>query len=179
MSAITNQPDNINYLSPLGFRFILDRTPTVNYFVQQASVPGVTLGEYDEATPLVTLPYPGTKLSYAPLDVTFRVDEDARNYDEIYKWLIGLGFPESSKQYAEFSQRADLPNAFGRGENVYSDGSMVILTSQQNPNLSYTFKDMFPISISPLTFDTTQSDVTYLDSTVSFRYSFYTLDLIK
>ena len=84
-----------------------------------------------------------------------------------------------SKQYAEFSQNANLPNAFGRAENVYSDGSMIILTSQQNPNLSYTFKDMFPISISPLTFDTTQSDVTYLDSTVSFRYSFYTLDLIK
>ena len=52
MSAIQNQPTNLSYLSPLSFRLVLDRTPNVNYFLTGAEVPAVTLGEFDEETPL-------------------------------------------------------------------------------------------------------------------------------
>ena len=32
-------PKNKNFLSPVGFKFIMSRTPNVDYFCQSASIP--------------------------------------------------------------------------------------------------------------------------------------------
>ena len=91
MSALDNQPENANFLSPLGFRFIVDKLPNVNYFCQSAGPPAVALTELSLPNPLLNLPFAGTKLDYSPFDIRFRVDEDMKNYLEIYDWLVGLG----------------------------------------------------------------------------------------
>lgn len=178
--SYNTQPENLNYLSPLGFRFLLDRTPTTNYFVQSASIPGVTLGDYNEETPLISLPYPGDKLRFSPLDITFRVDEDMRNFNELFDWLMGLGYPESTDQRAALQATPSGSNLAGLGtrDAVYSDGSLIIMTSAQNPNIRIAFRDLFPIDLSSLRFDTTSQDVNYLEATASFRYSLYTIELI-
>ena len=67
MSLLDNQPDNANFLSPLGFRFIVDKLPNVNYFCQSASLPAVALQELTLPNPLLNLPFAGTKLEYSPL----------------------------------------------------------------------------------------------------------------
>jgi hypothetical protein len=181
MSA--KQPDNMNYLSPLGFRFLLDRTPTTEYFIQSTSIPSITLGEYTQDTPFVNIPLPGSKLRFEPVDFTFRVDEDMKNYMELYDWLSGLGFPESFTQYSNFvnNSRATRPgSAVGKesAEDQYSDGSLIIMTSSQNPNVRVNFKSMIPISLSALTFDTTFSDVDYLQAQVTFAYTYYDIEKI-
>ncbi len=61
MSAIDNTPSNKNMLSPTGFRFVLNRTPNINYFTYSAPIPTLSLGDYDQQTPFVALPYPGDK----------------------------------------------------------------------------------------------------------------------
>ena len=50
-----------------------------------------------QVTPLRDIPKPGTKLNYEDLTMTFIVDEDLANYQEIHGWLVGLGFPISQK----------------------------------------------------------------------------------
>ena len=70
MSSLDKQPTNANFLSPLGFRFIVDKLPNVNFFCQSASLPSVSLAETEIPNPLVRLPYAGTKLTYAPLDLS-------------------------------------------------------------------------------------------------------------
>ena len=44
-NAILEQPENTNFLSPVGFDFKVKKLPTVNYFVQAINVPSVTLGQ--------------------------------------------------------------------------------------------------------------------------------------
>jgi hypothetical protein len=179
MSALENQPTNLNYLSPLGFRFLLDRTPNTNYFVQGATIPSINLGQaLEEGTPTAIIPIPGDKLRFQPLDITFRVDEDARNYKELYDWLAGLGFPESTSQFAALVNRPNDALQFGKMQNVYSDGSLVVMTSSQNPNIRVSFQDMYPTSLSTLQFNTTDSDVQYLEATATFQYSLYNIELI-
>lgn len=178
MSALTNQPSNLNYLSPLSFRLVLDRTPKVNYFLTGAEVPSVNLGEFDEETPLAQLPYPGDKLRYDPLTINFNVDEDIRNYVEVYDWLKGLGFPEDFQQYRNLRDDPTRTTNFGQDSNIYSDGSLILMTSAQNPNLNIRFKNMFPISLSAITLNTTDGDVNYVQATASFRYSTYSIELI-
>ena len=174
MSVIDNQPSNKNMLSPTGFRFVLNRTPNINYFTYSAPIPTLTLGDYDQQTPFVALPYPGDKLRFEPLSLRFRVDEDLVNYMEIHNWLISLGYPESFDQNAFKSGQA---LAF-KNNDVYSDGSLIVMSSNQNPNLNIKFEDMFPVSLSELTFDASLDDIQYLEATVTFRYKLYTIDRI-
>jgi hypothetical protein len=174
MSALNNQPTNKNMLSPTGFRFVLNRTPNINYFTYSVPIPTLSLGDIDIATPFVALPHPGDKLRYEPLTLRFRVDEDLKNYLEIHNWLVSLGYPES---FAQSAHKSNSANAF-KNDDVYSDGSLILMTSHQNPNLRIDFEDMFPISLTELNFDASISDIQYLEATVTFRYKIYKITQI-
>ena len=163
MSAFDKQPDNQNFLSPLGFRFIIDKLPIVNYFCQSASLPSVSLQETEIPNPLVRIPLAGTKLTYAPLDIRFRVDEDMNNYLEIHNWLVSIGHPEKLAQFNDVKEKL-------------SDGSILILTSNSNPHIRVAFEDMFPLSLTPLQFDVTQTDIEYLEAEVVFRYRKFSIE---
>jgi len=178
MAVMDNQPNNKSYLSPLGFRFVLNRTPNTNYFVQNVRLPTLSLGQFDLEDPFVKLPTPGTKLSFEPLDITFLVDEDMSNYLEIYEWLRGLGFPESFEQYSTLLRTSSTVSAQSDATKVFSDGTLMVLSSHQNSNVKVVFEDMFPISLSDLSFDSTLTDVEYLRATVTFRYRLYTIEKI-
>ena len=44
-SPLNRQPDQLDYSSPTQFRFILNQIPKVQFFVQTANIPGISLGE--------------------------------------------------------------------------------------------------------------------------------------
>lgn len=98
MAALSNQPVNTNFLSPVGFNFSIQKLPTVNYFVQSVNMPGVQLGETPLNTPFHIVPTPGDHITYGELAITFKVDEDMKNFIELYNWLQYLGFPEGFNQ---------------------------------------------------------------------------------
>ena len=173
MSAINTQPDNKNMLSPTGFRFVLNRTPNVNYFTYSVPIPTLTLGEIDTENPNVRLPFPGDKLRYEPLSIRFRVDEDLQNYLEIHNWLVSLGYPEDI-----LNQTAYARGAYNTGGQVYSDASLLVLTSNMNVNLRINFKNLFPISLTELNFDASLTDIEYLEATATFRYSTYEIERV-
>jgi len=174
MSAISNLPDNKNFLSPLGFRFIIHKTPNVNYFVQSANLPNVQLGTAAIPSPFVTIPTPGDHLSYGDLIVTFRVDEDMVNYKELYTWMTQLGFPDSFDQYSS-QTNTDLVSGPNPPKKVFSDASLIVLSSAMNPVMEITYKDLFPISLSDVNFDTRNTQVAYVDVMAVFRYRTFTL----
>jgi len=165
MSALSVQPNNKNFLSPLGFKFSIKKAPNINFFVQSVNLPSISLGTVDVENPFLKIPFPGDKLSYGTLDVSFKIDEDLANYFEIYNWLIGIGYPENFGQRANIE--ASLPMS---GEGVYADLSLIIASSSMNPNYEVTFYDGYPINLSELNFDSTLSDVDYLTCTVTFAY---------
>jgi hypothetical protein len=84
MSAEDNQPNNINFLGQNGFRFAIKRLPTVNYFCQAVSVPAVSIGAIESPTPFAFVPRPGDRITYEPLTLTFKVDENLQNYSHYF-----------------------------------------------------------------------------------------------
>ena len=163
MTAISNQPIDQSFLSPLGFKLQIKKTPHVNYFVQKARIPSVSLGSADVDTPFTKVPFPGTKLSFGNLQVTFKVDENMMNYMEIYSWLRDVGFPDNFAQYSNIAGQS-----ITSGDGIFSDITLTVLSSAMNPNLEVTFFDCFPVDLSDLEFDSTLSDVDYLTATVTF-----------
>ena len=171
MSAI-NVPANKNFLSPLGFQFTLTRSPNLNFNIQNVRVPGLQLSQAESPTPFVSIPI-ASRITYNPLSVSFRVSEDLDDYLEIHNWMTGLGAPESFDQYKALKDVEP-----GNPQTVYSDIALIILNSSKRPNVKVTFRDAFPISIGDLEFNTTDSDVTYMQCTVDFEYLKYKIELI-
>lgn len=182
MSAITDLPSNKNFLSPLGFTFTIKKTPGVNYFVQSVSLPSLNLGQADIQTPFVKLPVPGDHIDFSNLTITFRVDEEMRNYKELFDWIVALGFPENFQQYSAIAPNrgrfgGSITNPVA-GTGIYSDASLMILNSVKAPIVEYTFKNLYPISLSDIQFDTRDSDVNYVDVTATFAYELFKLNLM-
>lgn len=143
-----------NLLSPLNFGLKINKTPNVDYMVQQVSVPGMELGTATTPSPFVPIPRPGN-LSYGELRVTFKVGEDLSSYLEIFNWMNALGHPDNFDQY-----KPDV-----------SDGSVIILSSAKRPIVSIDFTDMYPSSLSSLEFDSTITDIQYMTVDATFRFT--------
>ncbi len=172
MAALDRTPSNQNFLSPLGFKFIVHKTPSTNFFVQQCNVPAVATGDLLEPTPFIAVPIPGDHLTYGTLSVTFRVDEDMTNYLELYNWITGIGFPESYEQYrSELAVNADIKTP----TSMYSDGTLIVMNSNMNPNKEISFKDLYPVNLGDVQFDVTQTDVEYVTCTCDFRFRSFTV----
>lgn len=165
MTALTNTPTNKNFLSPLGFKFQIKKAPHVNYFIQSASVPSLTLGETALPSPFVRMPIAGDHIQFTPFTIVFKVDEGLKNYLELFRWIQAIGFPDRFDQYASLTTALN-----GSGEGVYSDITLTILSSAMNPIHEVVFKNAFPTSLSELVFTTTLQDVDYLEASATFSY---------
>lgn len=171
-----NQIQNRNFLSPVGFKFTLNRAPKTAYFSNNATIPGITLGVANQPNYLTDIPTPGDKMQFEDFTIRFLVDEDLTNYMEIQNWMRGLGFPESLSQIYDLQEDKDNYTKNVRtGMNIYSDGTLMILTSNLNTNFKVIFKDMFPYQLSQLNFDATATDVEYFTADVSFKYMMYNI----
>ena len=162
-----NQPDNINFLSPVGFRFNIEYLPQTNWFLTSVNLPGISLGEVIQPTPLMPTQVPGNDLTWEPLNVTFLVDENLNNWREMYDWLIGIGFPNEYDEYKD--QKA---------KQIYSDATLTILNSNMVPNYTVMFKDLFPTSLSEVSFDSASGDIEGIKATATFRYLTYSYEKV-
>jgi hypothetical protein len=119
---------------------------------------------------------PGDKIVFQDFTLTFMVDENLENYMEMQKWIRGLGYPESLAEIYDFQRSNDnFEQPMKSQLGLYSDGSLIILTSSQNANFKINFKDMFPYDLSALQFDATNTDIQYLTADVSFKYTIYNI----
>ena len=170
------QIDNRNFLSPTGFKFTLTRTPKVAFFCNQANIPDLNLGVAVQPSYLKDLDTPGDKIVFGDLNLRFLVDENLENYMEIQNWIRGLGFPEKLSQFTDLEQSGLVQGNYLKDrQNIYSDGTLQVLSSSQLPNFQVTFKDLFPYSLSTMTFDSTDTDIQYFTADVSFKYTIYNI----
>ena len=186
-SPLNRQPTKLDYTSPTQFRFIINQLPKVEYFTVAGNIPGLTLDEIDLGTPLKNIPLMGNKLTYEDLTITFIVDEDLQNYIEMHTWLTSIGFPKDRSQFRDFRSATSnvKTSTFGESTDIgdvkpstperamYSDAVMTILTNKNNPVVECRFADVFPTSLSGLTYSQNQTDVDYLTADVSFKYQIY------
>ncbi len=165
-------PDNINFLSPNGFKLSIEKLPELTFFAQEVNLPGLQLGEPEFGTPFSRVPVPGETLTYDSFEIRFMVDERMKNYKAIYNWMVALGFPESYTQYVNFVDAADIDTISELATN-YSDATLQILTNVNTDNQIVQFYDCFPVSLSSMVFQTQNQDVQYIGATATFKFSYY------
>ena len=170
-----NPIENRNFLTPTGFKFVLERTPGVSFFCNQANIPSLDLGVAVQPTYLKDIDRPGDKLVFGDLSIRFLVDEDLKNFMEIQNWMRGLGYPESLDQIRNFGETGNRAMDQRGEERLYSDGTMTILNSSLVSNFLIKFQGLFPYSLTTLSFDATDTDVEYFTADVTFKYTIYNI----
>ncbi len=155
-----------NSLALLNYKFKLSRTPDVEYRAQTVSIPGLSLGSVDVATPFgLRVPYHGN-IQYDDLTISFLVGEELKDYLEIHNWMNNLGRPDENYNYPldQYSTVSDI--------------SVLILNSAMNPIVNVRFTDAYPVSISSIDFDSTLTEVQYAQANVTFKYNRFYFDTI-
>ena len=181
MTAITRNPTNPNPL--IGSRFILSfgRVPNVQYFCQSVSVPGISMSEVPQNTPFVDLYRPGEKAIYDLLNVTFIVDEQLKAWLEIHDWIRAMTFPTDFKEYQNLSllsKQAGIRQELGIGAQ-YSDATVTILSSANNPTHRFKFYEVFPTTLSTFVMSASDTPDSIITADATFRYSYYDVDIVS
>ena len=187
----TRAPDKMDYASPIQFRFKITKLPQVEFFIQTANIPGISLGATNQETPLKDIAGVGDKVTYQTLDVSFLVDENLNNYKELHDWLTGLGFPQSHSQFSSLlatghdrfptskvgtatvsSDAGRITSPLSEGA-AYSDATLTVLNSKNIAKTEIRFHNVYPTQLGGLSYDIKASDVDYLQVNASFAYMFY------
>tara|TARA_Y100001963_G_C6577044_1_gene351586 strand:- start:112 stop:672 length:561 start_codon:yes stop_codon:yes gene_type:complete len=172
-----SQIENRNFLAPTGFKFNLKRSPGVAYFCNSANIPDLSFGVATQPTYLRDIPTPGDKIDFGDLNLRFLVDEDLTNYMEIQNWIRGMGYPEDTQEFRDFEASGTRPKPPWSQANydIYSDGTLQILSSNLIAKFNVNFKDLWPYSLTTLSFDATDTDIDYFTADVSFKYTIYNI----
>jgi hypothetical protein len=151
-----------NFLQNNGFTFSLDRIPQTTFRVVACDIPSITVPPADAGYPGTTQYFPGTFNEFDTLTLDFLVDEHLKNYEELYRWITQQRFANK-----DFRPKSEIE------EKMVSDGVLVTMTNASNPNRIFYFKDLFPISLGGIHFDTSVDSPAPVTCTVSFRYSYF------
>jgi len=147
---MSNLTDNYNFLSPTGFKLVINRNNLANteYFSTSVTLPSLNFGH-------INVPknqykgYLSGDITFDDFSIRIAIDEDMKVYKELYDWM--------------------LQNRDANSPVVY-DATLIILTNHNLPNNKIQFTNLFPLSVSGLEFSTQATDVEYLQTDVSFRY---------
>jgi|TARA_B110000438_G_scaffold191405_1_gene183039 hypothetical protein len=190
-SPLYRQPDKLDYASPTQFRFGINQLPKVEFFTTEANLPGIDMGFTQQNTPFKDIPIIGDKLTYGSLEITFIVDEYLENYISLHNWMTGLGFPSSRQQFSKFR---DVESNVGAGQkavpsvdqvgtatpdkNLYSDAFLMLLSNKNNAIVEVIFENVFPVSLSSLSYSQNATDVDYMSATCTFQYQIYRFNVL-
>ena len=151
MASLAEQPDNINYLTNVQFKFELNGYPGVSFFIQTCNLPGLS-------TQAAQMPFPRQPgiqknlgvIEFEMLSIQFLVDEYLKNYTRIWNWMMDKS-----------------------GENT--SAILTLLSSHMNPFMEIRFNGCFPIGLSELLFDSTTAEPDYKVANLTMSYKNYTI----
>ena len=173
--------ENRNFLSPIGFKFAVNKLRGVDFFCQSASIPAISMGAWKQGTRVNVVHQPGDELYYEPLYLKFLVDENMKNYYQVHDWIREIVTPYSAREFGYDRGTLKSINKEDRAKNVYkygnndwlSDASLYILSSNYRPVAEFVFRDCFPLSLTTLNFDASVPDVNYFTAEVTLRYNYF------
>ncbi|MBC8442684.1 MAG: hypothetical protein H8D80_00685 [Proteobacteria bacterium] len=157
-TAANRQPVTDNYLNNNSFKFSIEKTPNVTYFCQKANIPALSFGFVEQPTKYGTrLQLAGTQYDFETLEISFMVDENLKNYMEIFDWMRSMGNVEDFSEYVDITRHQ-------------TDATLLVLSSAYRPIYSVNFVGVFPITLGAIDFDSSVPETEPVIVTTTFQY---------
>jgi len=149
----------LNLAKTTNYKLNLSALPGITFWATTASIPTISSNEVPIPHPTLGNQYiPSSTQMRAPLMLTFLIDQDFKNYFE----LFGLMEKASS---ADVKKRE--PDAFA----MRSTGSLHILTNNKNASSTvFTFHNIFPTILGEVQFNNESNEPLITDVTLQFDY---------
>ncbi len=148
-------PEEFNILTSVQYKLDIHNLPNTTYWAQTTFLPTITLEGGILPTPNRDVPVAGHKLEFDSLNVTFLVDQDLKNYEEIYYWMVRIGVE-------------------GKFADMTSDMTLHFLTGQMNVSRSIKFIGAYPTTLTEVAVQSDDSDATQVVGNVIFQYQYFT-----
>ena len=162
------EPATNNKLTGNRFQFILTRCPTVTFFCQRANIPSVSFGASVQSNSTgVALKRPGTSYVYEDLQIGFTVDENMKNWLEIYDWMLDIGVNYKKQIEAVKEQQKT------------ATGYLLVMNSKYSPIIAFKYKNIFPTYLGGVDFDVSLTDSETSIATATFSYSHYEYEIFS
>lgn len=148
-------PEEMNILTNVQFKLDIHNLPNVTYYVQTASLPAVTLEGGQLPGMRRDVPVPGQKLEFDPLNITFLIDQNLKNYEELYYWMVRIGVEDNFK-------------------DMVSDLSLHFLTGQMNVTRTIKFIGVWPMTLTEVAVQSDDPDAVQVVGSAVFNYQYFT-----
>jgi hypothetical protein len=171
---------NTSILNKNNFRLIIDKIPTVEYYVRSVNIPGLQFTEVETGAGVgVDAFFPGDKVSFDNLEVQFLVDEDLENFKEVYDWMNAIIPIKDPSDFENYVETVKTPtgrlSAINNDLNQYSMITLVMNTNKNIPNKFLRFYDCFPTGISGMELES-GSETEPVVCTATFRFTYYDIE---
>ena len=166
------------YESPKGFDFIIHKFPKFQKYITDITYPGITLSTLTYGTRFKPIDIEGNDITFDDITVTFLVDSNFENYQEIFNWIVAAGFPQSNQQFIEYMNQSQKETSIPSNNSIYSDASLIHLSNKNNPVMETKFYDMFPVSLSQIQYSQNVADIDYIKANVNLKYQHYEIKKI-
>ena len=102
------------------------------------------------------------------------MDEQLTNWQELHSWFRAIASPKS------FAERQRLTAQQNGGTTPplanYSDATLTVLSALNNPILRVNFVNCFPITLSDIIFDSSQSADDIISSDAVFMFDYFNFE---
>ena len=160
---MSNLYKNLNKLTKNSGIFVIDKFPNLQLSLFTYNIPGITLPSATQHSPFFTKPVYGDKLEFNNLFLSFTVSENLENYLEIFNWMYNLANPMEKSNI-------DL---------TYTNGTIIILNSNNKPVFNVNFIDIVPVSLGDLYFYENESGSEDITCNIIFEYEQYNIKRIE
>jgi len=144
----------LNYLSPNKIKVIIGKFPDIQITAQKTNIPGITLNPVK--TPVNSSHdawFPGDKIEYEDLIVTFIVDTKLAGYKAVRSWMN------------------EITGQDGKRPEYFSDITVEILNNHFGINQTIQYKYCMPYQITGAVMDTSISEETPITFDCVFKFS--------
>lgn len=116
------------------------------------------------STPFATMRTP-SKMEFDDLTISFIVDEQLTNWLEIFNWM------RTSTNVENYTEIKPV-------NTHLTEANIVILNSAKQPKFNIMFEGVYPKSLSSIDFSSVIMDPEVIQSTVTFGYRSYNIEVI-
>lgn len=157
---------HLNFLSANRAVLNIHEIPNTSFSLVGFSIPTISLPPPSQPSPYFERPEYGETLKFSSLNVEFNVTSRLENWMEIYNWMNALGAPRDKS--TEFAPR----------KFTYSDATVTLYNSHNNPVLRVHFKDCVPVDLGGINFNEAIQTTDTIKSNLELQYWHYDIEFV-
>jgi hypothetical protein len=160
------EPDTQNGYLNTNFKLVFSRIPNVEFWCSSANIPSINVGEVTIPTGILPIHVPGSSIAYDRLRITFAIDEEFSNWNEIHNWM---------RSTTPFE---DMTEVLRDSPNYYSDATIICLNSAKRPNVRFNFQKVFPLDLDGFDLNVALSEPDLVTVNATFMFDSMSIETI-